>query len=75
MKVTVKIHDSQRKRFVPVVGETVRIGVLEDMYVATPRLKLDGIQPNKRSALKLPISHAAVLVAPEGTPLLLMSPP
>jgi hypothetical protein len=47
----------------------------ENLADTLARLAQSGIEPQPRSPLKLPKSRAAVLLAPEGTPLLLMPPP
>jgi hypothetical protein len=47
----------------------------ENLAGALTRLAQSGIEPAARSPLRLPKSRAAVLLAPEGTPLLLMPPP
>jgi catechol 2,3-dioxygenase-like lactoylglutathione lyase family enzyme len=47
----------------------------ENLPGALSRLAKSGIEPHPRSSLNLPKSRAAMLIAPEGTPLLLMPPP
>jgi catechol 2,3-dioxygenase-like lactoylglutathione lyase family enzyme len=47
----------------------------EDLAGALTQIAQAGIEPARRSPLKLPKSRGEVLLAPEGTPLLLLSPP
>ncbi len=47
----------------------------ENLDGALTQIAQAGIEPARRSPLKLPKSRGQVLLAPEGTPLLLLSPP